>query len=174
MASHRRNKKNTKAAHHNTDLITLDSFEVLGKNHVINSPRSIEACLRLGLDTADLVPKELSDYGGKFIPDFVAQVKYEHAEQRRVSNLKEAVRERNMIIQANSGSADMSASVPSGGGGGGGIVQTAPLTLAYDEPVELAVFLDGYMLEVFANNRTVQNTKTENSVTFCRLPSLLV
>ena len=47
-----------------------------------------------------------------------------------------------------------------GGGGGGGIVQTAPLTLAYNEPVELAVFLDGYMLEVFANNRTVQNTNT--------------
>ena len=139
MASHRRTKKNTKAAHHNTDLITLDSFEVLGKNHVINSPRSIEACLRLGLDTADLVPKELSDYGGKFIPEFVAQVKYEHAEQRRVDNLKEAVRERNRIIQANSGSADMSASVPSGGGGGGGISHSASApALVSDMDKELA------------------------------------
>ena len=37
----------------------------------------------------------------------------------------------------------------------GGIVQTAPLALAHGEPVELAVHVDGYMLEVFANNRTV-------------------
>eukprot|EP01046_Picozoa_sp_COSAG06_P034883 COSAG06_NODE_3695_length_4999_cov_8.221837_6_plen_165_part_00 len=55
-------------------------------------------------------------------------------------------------------------------GGGGGIVQTAPLTLAYDEPVELAVFLDGYMLEVFANNRTVQTTQRKEKTLFYRPP----
>ena len=76
--------------------------------------------------------------------------------------------------RASCGPTHSASSSGGGGGGGGGIVQTAPLTLAYDEPVELAVFLDGYMLEVFANNRTVQNTKTENSDTFYRLPSPLV
>ncbi len=35
-----------------------------------------------------------------------------------------------------------------------GIVQTAPVSLAQGEHVELAVFLDGYMLEVYVNNRT--------------------
>jgi hypothetical protein len=36
----------------------------------------------------------------------------------------------------------------------GGIVQTAPVALAQEEQVEISVFLDGYMLEVFVNNRT--------------------
>ena len=35
-----------------------------------------------------------------------------------------------------------------------GIVQTAPVALAQGEQVDLAIFLDGYMLEVFVNNRT--------------------
>jgi sucrose-6-phosphate hydrolase SacC (GH32 family) len=39
-------------------------------------------------------------------------------------------------------------------GGSAGIVQTGPATLGHGEPVELVVFLDGYMLEVFLNNRT--------------------
>ena len=39
--------------------------------------------------------------------------------------------------------------------GAGGIVQTAPVALAPGEPVEMAVFLDGYMLEVFIGKKTV-------------------
>ena len=47
---------------------------------------------------------------------------------------------------------DQSASC--GAAPGAGVVQTAPVALAQGEQVELAVFLDGYMLEVFVNNRT--------------------
>jgi sucrose-6-phosphate hydrolase SacC (GH32 family) len=36
----------------------------------------------------------------------------------------------------------------------GGIVQTAPAALAHGESVELVVYVDGYILEVFMNNRT--------------------
>eukprot|EP00935_MAST-01C_sp_MAST-1C-sp1_P002630 g2630.t1 len=38
---------------------------------------------------------------------------------------------------------------------GNGVVQTAPLQLADGEGVDLAVFVDGYLLEVFLNNRSV-------------------
>ena len=38
---------------------------------------------------------------------------------------------------------------------GNGVVQSAPLTLEQGEGVELAVFVDGYMIEAFMNNRTV-------------------
>ena len=80
--------------------VTLDNFEELGRNHTINSPRSIEACLRLGLDTSQMISKSIDDYKGRYVPDAVAQVKYDHAEKRRQENLAEARAERDMIVQA--------------------------------------------------------------------------
>lgn len=38
---------------------------------------------------------------------------------------------------------------------GNGIVQSAPLRLQKGEAVELVIIVDGYFIEVFANNRTV-------------------
>lgn len=38
---------------------------------------------------------------------------------------------------------------------GNGVVQNAPIVLANGEDLELAVFVDGYLIEVFMNNRTV-------------------
>ena len=41
---------------------------------------------------------------------------------------------------------------------GNGVVQTAPLQLERGEKVELVVIVDGYFIEIFANNRTVITT----------------
>ena len=101
---HKYKHQNMSTPHlHDHHHVTLENFEELGRNHVINSPRSIEACLRLGLDTADMVPKSVDDFKGRFIPDSVAQVKWEHSEQRRGEALEEAKQERNTIVQATSG-----------------------------------------------------------------------
>ena len=81
-------------------LVTLDNVEELGRNFVINSPRSLESCLRLGLDTSELVAKDLNTFRQKFIPESVTMIKYNHYEQRRNENLKEARNERNMMIAA--------------------------------------------------------------------------
>ena len=81
-------------------LVTLDNVEELGRNFVINSPRSLESCLRLGLDTSELVAKDLNTFRQKFIPESVTTIKYNHYEQRRTENLKEARNERNMMIAA--------------------------------------------------------------------------
>ena len=112
--SHHGKKKNKKNPHPHHQVVTLDNFIELGKNAVINSPRSIEACLRLGLDTAALVPKNVADYSGMFVPEFVANVKWEHAEQRRTEALNEAIAERRTIIAATTASSGIghSASAP--------------------------------------------------------------
>jgi hypothetical protein len=102
-------------------MVTLENFIELGKNHIINSPRSIEACLRLGLDTASLVPKTVKDYMAKDVPKFVAEIKFNHEENIRKKDLKDALGERNYIIKMTSGNAmnAMNATVGTSGHHGG-------------------------------------------------------
>ena len=85
-------------SHHH--LVTLENVEDLGRNAVINSPRSLESCLRLGIDTCELVTKDITDFRQRFVPETVSKIKHEHYEKRRTESLNEAKRERKMIIAA--------------------------------------------------------------------------
>ena len=84
-------------------LITLDNFlQDGGRPNKINSPRSLEACLRQGIDPSELIPlkmevfiKEEEELTG--LQD-VAVAKYEHYEERRNEKLDLARQERNMIV----------------------------------------------------------------------------
>ena len=62
------------------ESITLENFQASQKP--INSPRSLEACLRQGVDPAQLVPKPFVVPKGK--PEVVAKTEHEHYERRRV------------------------------------------------------------------------------------------
>ena len=84
-------------------LITLDNFlQEDGRPRKINSPRSLEACLRQGIDPSELRPLKLE----VFIEEEneltglrdVAVAKYEHYEERRAEKLDLARQERNMIV----------------------------------------------------------------------------
>jgi hypothetical protein len=84
-------------------LINLDNFlQDNGRPRKINSPRSLEACLRQGIDPSELIPLTLD----VFIEEEqeltgvrdVAVTKYEHYEERRNEKLELAMHERNMII----------------------------------------------------------------------------
>ena len=81
-------------------LVTLDNVEELGPNFIINSPRSLESCLRLGLDTSDLVKKEIHFFRSKLIPESVSLIKYTHYEKRRNELFTDAKNERNIMIVA--------------------------------------------------------------------------
>ena len=43
-------------------LVSLEDFLKGKKPRIINSPRSLEACLRQGLDPAELIPKSLAKF----------------------------------------------------------------------------------------------------------------
>ena len=84
-------------------LITLDNFlQEDGRARKINSPRSLEACLRQGIDPSELRPLKLE----VFIEEEneltglrdVAVAKYDHYEERRTEKLDLARQERNMIV----------------------------------------------------------------------------
>ena len=57
-------------------LVSLEDFLKGKKPRLINSPRSLEACLRQGLDPAELIPKSLAKFQAEESLREVAQVKY--------------------------------------------------------------------------------------------------
>ena len=81
-------------------LVTLDNFENLGKNCVINSPRSLEAVLRLGYDTAELAPRSPEAFRNRMETPSVSKVRFQHFETMRKRKVDESQRERRAIIAA--------------------------------------------------------------------------
>ena len=79
-------------------LVSLEDFLKEQKPRIINSPRSLEACLRQGLDPAELLPKSLAKFQAEEDLREVAQVKYEHSEERRMEKLEQARSERAVIV----------------------------------------------------------------------------
>jgi len=50
----------------------------------IDSPRTLEACLRCGVDTAELYPQPLEAFkANSREPDALTQIKFDHYEKRR-------------------------------------------------------------------------------------------
>ncbi len=79
-------------------LVSLETFLKGKKPLLINSPRSLEACLRQGLDPAELIPKSLAKFQQEEALREVAQCKYDHYEERRLEKLEQARAERAVIV----------------------------------------------------------------------------
>ena len=79
-------------------LVSLENFLKDKKPRIINSPRSLEACLRQGLDPAELIPKSLAQFQAEENLREVAQVKFEHHEERRNEKMEQARAERAVIV----------------------------------------------------------------------------
>ena len=71
-------------AHHEDQAVNLENFA--GTNKAINSPRSLEACLRQGVDPAQLVPREFVVKKGEL--EDVARFEHGHYDKRRLGTLR--------------------------------------------------------------------------------------
>jgi hypothetical protein len=80
-------------------LVSLEDFLKGKKPRLINSPRSLEACLRQGLDPAELLPKSLAKFQAEEDLREVAQVKFDHYEERRLEKFEQARSERAVIVE---------------------------------------------------------------------------
>ena len=70
--------------------ISIENFESKKR---INSPRSLEACCKLGLQPEDLIKIKKEDYIKMFpecknLEDNLIQQRYDHYEQNRNENIK--------------------------------------------------------------------------------------
>jgi hypothetical protein len=65
-------------------LTTIENFEEGGgKYRVINSPRSLEACLRSGLDPAELYPKSRNFFATKDLGKEMLEIKITSYNKKR-------------------------------------------------------------------------------------------
>jgi len=67
-----------------TESISIDNF-LDNKDRPIDSPRTIEACLRTGVDTSELYPQPLESFkeNSRELPA-LTKIKAEHYEAKRV------------------------------------------------------------------------------------------
>ena len=100
--------ENTEAQKENTDknLISLDNCDFSNKSNVLNSPRSIEACLRLGIERAELYQLSMDEFKKKYpevknLSDELIKLRYDAEEKFRNDTIKQAQEERNKIISEN-------------------------------------------------------------------------
>lgn len=80
-------------------LHSIENFCDGGIAQEINSPRTLEACLRLGLDPSELAPKSKSTYESKDLTAEMVNVKYEHFERKRNEKIFAVKTERESIIK---------------------------------------------------------------------------
>lgn len=78
-------------------MYTIHTFEDAGRE--INSPRSLEACLRIGIDPSELAPKTVRDFKTKGLRDEFAQKLYDAFERKRREKIQWVVTEREALLK---------------------------------------------------------------------------
>jgi hypothetical protein len=65
-------------------LTSIENFEESGENYrEINSPRTLEACLRCGLDPSEVYPKPRKYFAEKKLTKEMIDIKYNFFEKKR-------------------------------------------------------------------------------------------
>lgn len=64
-------------------IITVENFEDGGVVREINSPRTLEACLRSGLDPKELAPRPRSTFTSKTLTKEMLDAKFKAFENKR-------------------------------------------------------------------------------------------
>lgn len=64
-------------------LISVENFEDGETAREINSPRSLESCLRSGLDPSELFPKAYERFASKKLTKVMIEIKHENYEKKR-------------------------------------------------------------------------------------------
>ncbi len=68
-------------------LYNVNTFEQGATFRPINSPRSLEACLRSGLDPSELLPIPREDFVSSNLTEEMIDIKYESHERKRKGKL---------------------------------------------------------------------------------------
>jgi len=80
-------------------IINIDNFLDGGQYREINSPRTLESCLRSGLDPLELAPKNRSTFVSNGLTKEMVDIKYKTFENKRQDKINSVKNERNAIIK---------------------------------------------------------------------------
>ena len=64
-------------------LVSVLNFEQAERGTEINSPRTLEACLRAGYDPSELLPKQRKDFKENGLTGEMIDIKYQAFERKR-------------------------------------------------------------------------------------------
>ncbi|CDW82720.1 UNKNOWN [Stylonychia lemnae] len=80
-------------------MISLENLDDYNGRALLNSPRSLEACQRIGLNPKELIYKPIEDFKDKNLDHQIVQIRYQHHESKRRELLYKAKKERGEIIK---------------------------------------------------------------------------
>lgn len=80
-------------------IINIENFEDGGAAREMNSPRTLEACLRSGLDPKELAPQPRSSFLSKTLTKEMVDAKLAMFEKKRRDKINAVKQERNAIIK---------------------------------------------------------------------------
>jgi hypothetical protein len=86
-------------------VISVDNADFTNKSQMINSPRSLEACLRVGIEPSELYKLNMNDFKKKY-PDVkelsqeLLKYRYDAEEKFRCETVEQVKKERNAIIES--------------------------------------------------------------------------
>ena len=80
-------------------IISVENFEDGGEYREINSPRTVEACLRCGLDPSALYPIDKQSLARKGMSSEMLDLKFSNDERKRKAKIEDVKSERLAIIK---------------------------------------------------------------------------
>jgi hypothetical protein len=141
-------------------IVDINNFISGNEYKEINSPRSMEACLRQGLDPSELYPHEKESYRRKGMSDAMLNIAFANAERKRSTKLEDVKKERNAIVkysmrasQSNPGSPNKdtkAGSLPEPTGGSNLVEQVS--SIRCQQRRGLSLFLSLFLLQFKGNN----------------------
>ena len=96
-------KEGKKEKNENNNLISILNADFTDKNTVINSPRTIQACLRLGIETSELIQQNLEEFkichpDVRALEPNMIKYRYNAAEKFRLQSINLIKKEREKIM----------------------------------------------------------------------------
>ena len=97
------NKEESPQENNSKNLISLENCDFSNNSNILNSPRSIEACLRLGVETSELYKLTLEEFKNKYpetknMEQDLVKLRYDAEEKFRNDTIILVKEERNKII----------------------------------------------------------------------------
>eukprot|EP00830_Metopus_es_P005800 TRINITY_DN15547_c0_g1_i2.p1 TRINITY_DN15547_c0_g1~~TRINITY_DN15547_c0_g1_i2.p1 ORF type:complete len:320 (+),score=111.91 TRINITY_DN15547_c0_g1_i2:115-1074(+) len=79
-------------------IISLDNLEEQPIGATVNSPRSLDACKKEGIDPNDLIKKSLESFADKGVTEKVKEMRFKFHEKKRKEMLTTAIKARDKMI----------------------------------------------------------------------------
>ena len=91
-------------AEENQNLINIDNANFSNKKSLINSPRTLQACFKLGIDPSELYQLTLEEFklvnpDVRYLPQDMIKFRYEAEEKYRNDSINQVKEERQKIIE---------------------------------------------------------------------------